>query len=79
MKKHIPNVLLVEGSNDKTFFENLCKAYNLHVYVKVSNPLDFSINGAFNSKRGVIDSLDHLLPFWRMRTLLFKNSYYFRC
>lgn len=63
MKKHIPNVLLVEGSNDKTFFENLCKAYNLHVYVKVSNPLDFPINGAFNSKRGVIDSLDHLLPF----------------
>ena len=23
--KHVPNVLLVEGSNDKTFFENLCK------------------------------------------------------
>ncbi|MGQ0437234.1 hypothetical protein ACT4UT_01710 [Bacillus sp. B-TM1] len=63
MKKHIPNVLIVEGSNDKTFFENLCKAYNLNVHVKVSNPLDFSFSGAFNSKRGVIDSLDHLLPF----------------
>jgi predicted ATP-dependent endonuclease of OLD family len=33
--KHIPNVLLVEGSNDKSFFENLCKKYNLNVQVKV--------------------------------------------
>ena len=61
--KHIPNVLLVEGSNDKTFFENLCKIHKLNVHVKVKNPRDlFTTEGTFNSKRGVIDSLEDLLP-----------------
>ena len=61
--KHIPNVLLVEGSNDKSFFENLCKKYNLNVQVKVKNPRDLlTTQGVFNSKRGVIDSLEELLP-----------------
>ncbi len=61
--KHIPNVLLVEGSNDKSFFENLCKKYNLNVQVKVKNPRDLlTTQGVFNSKGGVIDSLEELLP-----------------
>lgn len=61
--KHVPNVLLVEGSNDKTFFENLCKIHKLNVHVKVKNPRDLlTTQNTFNSKRGVIDSLEELLP-----------------
>ncbi len=53
------NVLLVEGINDKAFFERLCKAHKLSVKRQVSNPID---HGGFNSKQGVINTLDRLLP-----------------
>lgn len=53
------NVLLVEGVNDKAFFERLCKAHKLNVKIQVSNPID---HGGFNSKQGVINTLDRLLP-----------------
>jgi len=61
MKK---NILLVEGSNDKAFFERICKKHGLNYTVKVSNPVDFvpSDKGGFNSKQGVINSLETLLP-----------------
>ncbi|EPC9414987.1 DUF3226 domain-containing protein [Klebsiella variicola] len=61
MKK---NILLVEGSNDKAFFEKICKKHGLNYTVQVSNPVDFvpSGKGGFNSKQGVINSLKTLLP-----------------
>lgn len=61
MKK---NILLVEGSNDKAFFERLCNKHGLKYIVQVSNPVDFvsSSQGGFNSKQGVINSLKTLLP-----------------
>ncbi|QLO16959.1 hypothetical protein HV183_26570 (plasmid) [Citrobacter freundii] len=61
MKK---NILLVEGSNDKAFFERVCKKHGLNYTVQVSNPVDFvpSSQGGFNSKQGVINSLTTLLP-----------------
>ncbi|GKX45199.1 hypothetical protein SOASR015_42330 [Pectobacterium carotovorum subsp. carotovorum] len=62
MKKD--NILLVEGSNDKAFFEKICKKHNLNYLVKVSTPTDLvkSSSGGFNSKQGVLNSLKTLLP-----------------
>ena len=64
MKRKIPNLLLVEGSNDKSFFEKVCKKYNINTNIQVSTPVDWvpSNQGGFNSKQGVINSLDVFLP-----------------
>ncbi|ENQ9725829.1 DUF3226 domain-containing protein [Yersinia enterocolitica] len=64
MNKKIPNLLLVEGNNDKSFFEKICKKYNINTNVQVSTPVDWvsSSQGGFNSKQGVINSLDVFLP-----------------
>jgi len=64
MNKNTPNLLLVEGTNDKSFFERVCKKYGINANVKVSTPVDLvlPVQGAFNSKQGVINSLDALLP-----------------
>lgn len=65
MKKHSsPNILLVEGVNDQAFFEKLCKALKLNVDVEIGTPLDYvpPQQGGFNSKQGVLNSLDIFLP-----------------
>ena len=64
MNKNIPNLLLVEGNNDKSFFERVCKKYNINADIKVSTPVDFipPAQGGFNSKQGVINSLETFLP-----------------
>jgi len=58
------NLLLVEGYNDKSLLERICKKYNINAKVKVGTPVEFipPESGGFNSKRGVIDSLDLFLP-----------------
>lgn len=65
MKKNSsPNILLVEGVNDQAFFEKLCKVLDLNVDVEIGTPLDYlsAQQGGFNSKQGVLNSLDIFLP-----------------
>jgi hypothetical protein len=65
MKKNSsPNILLVEGVNDQAFFEKLCKVLDLNVDVEIGTPLDYlsTQQGGFNSKQGVLNSLDIFLP-----------------
>ncbi|MGR3929495.1 DUF3226 domain-containing protein [Pseudocitrobacter faecalis] len=58
------NILLVEGVNDKAFFERLCNKHRLNYKVRVCTPVDVVAagEGGFNSKQGVINSLKTLLP-----------------
>jgi len=58
------NLLLVEGYNDKSLLERICKHYNINAKIDVATPVDYipSEHGGFNSKRGVIESLSYFLP-----------------
>lgn len=53
-------VLLVEGDSDKSFFEKICKTLSLDTSVMVAPPKD--LGGNRNSKEGVFQQLDLLLP-----------------
>lgn len=53
-------VLLVEGDSDKSFFQKLCKRLGLDTVVQVATPKD--LEGRRNSKQGVFQRLDLLLP-----------------
>jgi hypothetical protein len=55
------NTLLVEGTNDQAFFKKLCDTLNLKVEIKVATPTDM-IQKAFNSKQGVLNVLNTILP-----------------
>lgn len=52
-------ILLVEGSGDKGFFEEICKTLELHASVKVAPPKD--VGGSHNTKEGVFNHLPNLL------------------
>ncbi len=52
-------LLLVEGVNDKSFFEQFCKAHGMDSCVKVAPPREFG--GIKNSKQGAIRYLATLL------------------
>lgn len=64
MNKNIPNLIIVEGYNDKSFFERVCKRYKINSNITIGTPVDYipSSQGGFNSKQGVINSLDLFLP-----------------
>jgi hypothetical protein len=51
-------VLLVEGDDDKYFFNKICTLFNLSPNIKVAVPKDFNSQ---NSKGGVLESLPPLL------------------
>ena len=53
------NILLVEGESDKSFFEQLCKKFDLKTAVKVAHPRELA--GTHNSKQGVLNHLPLLL------------------
>ncbi|MCK5720641.1 MAG: hypothetical protein KAH84_11950 [Thiomargarita sp.] len=53
-------ILLVEGTSDKSFFEKICKNLSLDATVKVTPPKD--IGGTHNSKGGVLNQIPILLP-----------------
>ena len=57
-------LLLVEGSNDKRFFEQFCQSIQLDVEVRVAPPRE--VGGDFNSKQGAIRHLSTL--YKRLRT-----------
>ena len=48
-------LLLVEGTNDKSLHEAFCRLHDLHPDVKVAPPLE--VGGDFNSKQGVLNIL----------------------
>jgi hypothetical protein len=52
------HVLLLEGDDDKYFFNKLCVLFNLNPDIKVAVPKDFNSQ---NSKGGVFESLPPLL------------------
>jgi len=53
-------ILLVEGDQDKSFFEKICKKLSLDATVQVAPPKD--IGGMYNTKGGVFNHLEVLLP-----------------
>ncbi|MDM8544953.1 hypothetical protein QUF61_00520 [Candidatus Venteria ishoeyi] len=53
-------ILLVEGDSDKSFFEKICKKLSLDNSVQVAPPKD--VGGGRNSKEGVFQRLEILLP-----------------
>lgn len=53
-------ILLVEGDADKSFFNRLCNKLSLNTRVKVATPKDSG--GNINTKQGVINHLNYLLP-----------------
>lgn len=54
------HLLLVEGINDKHFYEEFCKVHALDASVTVAAPRD--VGGRRNSKQGAIKQLSILLP-----------------
>lgn len=54
-------LLLVEGVNDKSFFEAFCKMLQLDADVRVAPPRELGGNDRFNSKQGAINYLPLLL------------------
>jgi hypothetical protein len=54
-------VLLVEGPNDRSFFEALCRSLNISATVKVSIPQDIGGPKAFNNKGGIYVTLPLLI------------------
>ncbi len=58
-------LLLVEGSNDKRFFEEFCKKCNLDTEVLVAPPRELTAGDAYDSKQGCIKHLP--LQFKRLR------------
>lgn len=57
-------LLLVEGSNDRSFFEQFCQSIQLDVDVRVAPPRE--VGGTHNSKQGAINHLATL--YKRLRT-----------
>ncbi|VAW46250.1 hypothetical protein MNBD_GAMMA04-291 [hydrothermal vent metagenome] len=53
-------ILLVEGETDRSFFEEMCKKLSLNTLVQVALPRD--LGGGYNSKEGVLNHLNVLLP-----------------
>lgn len=53
-------ILLVEGEADKSFFKRLCKNLSLDTSVQVA--LLKEVGGEYNTKHGVINHLEFLLP-----------------
>ena len=52
-------ILLVEGVNDRSFYERLCQAHKLDTKVTIAPPRD--VGGDFNTKQGAINHLPNLL------------------
>lgn len=52
-------LLLVEGVSDQRFFQQVCRALELHASVRVAPPRD--VQGGHNSKEGVFKHLPVLL------------------
>lgn len=54
-------MLLVEGINDKSFFEEFCKMLGLNADVRVAPPRELGGEDTFNTKQGAINYLPSLL------------------
>ena len=54
-------VLLVEGPNDRWFFEAMCRSLNLSAIVKVAIPQDIAGPKAYNNKGGIFATLPLLI------------------
>ncbi|MCJ2035953.1 DUF3226 domain-containing protein [Methylobacterium sp. J-068] len=54
-------VLLVEGPNDKFFFEAMCRSLGLSTIVKVASPQDIAGPKVFNNKGGIFKILPLLI------------------
>lgn len=61
-------LLLVEGDSDKEFFENFCQYHQLKIKkdniktFEIVSPKDIDKEKGYNSKQGIINLLDKLLP-----------------
>lgn len=61
-------LLLVEGDSDKEFFENFCQYHQLNIKkdniktFEIVAPKDIDKEKGYNSKQGIINLLDKLLP-----------------
>lgn len=63
MKNNSPNLIIVEGANDKALFSRICAKYKINTKIQVGTPSDLigNMTGTFNSKQGVINALDTIL------------------
>lgn len=68
-------MLLVEGDSDKELFENFCQYHNLKIKkdniktFEIVAPKDVDKEKGYNSKQGIINLLDKLLPQIRTKSI----------